>query len=67
MAPFVFWMVKGEGPTNVIHQDLASAEREAHRLARENPGKFFYVLQTIAAHRKLDVERIDLTEPEAPF
>ena len=29
-----FWMVKGAGPANAMHESLASAEREAQRLAR---------------------------------
>ena len=55
-----FWMVKGEGPTNVRHFSREDAEREADRLACENPGFPFFVLEAVSRHRKVDVERIDL-------
>lgn len=61
-SPQPFWMVKGAGPAKAIHGTRADAEREADRLARNNPGEAFYVLQAIACHRKVDVERISLIE-----
>ncbi len=39
-----FWMVKGFGPTTYEHECADSADREAERLARENPGIPFTVL-----------------------
>lgn len=53
-----FWMVKGDGPAVAKHSCRADAEREADRLARLNPGVEFYVLEAVAGHRKLDVERV---------
>lgn len=60
--PQPFWMVKGAGPASAIHGTRHEAEREAQRLARNHPGVAFYVMQTIACHRKVDVERISLIE-----
>ena len=53
-----FWMVQGDGPARVRHSLRAVAEREAQRLARENPGTEFYVMEAVAGHRKIDVERV---------
>ena len=66
--PEAFWMVKGPGPASARHDTRSSAEREAERLARANPGQDFYVLQAIALIRKVDVERIALCADEhIPF
>lgn len=68
--PKMFWMVRGpDGPPRVMHMHPDAAEAEAERLARVNPGKTFYVLEAIAAHRRVDVERIDLRDlsDEVPF
>lgn len=46
----MFWMVwqaGGNAPT-YKHGMESSAEREAERLARENPGTAFYVLQSVS-------------------
>ena len=40
-------MVKGSGPTNFVHIAPFDAIREAERLARQNPGRKFHVLQSI--------------------
>ena len=58
--PAMFWMVKGDGPAVVCHESRAVAESEAERLARLNPGTPFFVLEAIACHRRVDVERISL-------
>lgn len=68
--PERFWMVKGAGPASACHGSRAGAEREAERLARQNPGTLFYVLEAVACHRRVDVERIALDgrdDPEIPF
>ncbi|PJN96848.1 hypothetical protein CNY89_00115, partial [Amaricoccus sp. HAR-UPW-R2A-40] len=62
--PEAFWMVKGPGPASMRHDTRGSAEREAERLARANPGQSFYVLQAVALIRKIDVERIELCANE---
>ena len=64
-----FWMVKGPGPASVIHDNERDAEAEAERLALFHPGDQFFVMESVTAIRKLEVERIDLTgdEWEAPF
>lgn len=64
-APRRFWMVKGQGPANFPHDSRASAEREAERLARCNPGECFYVLEAVTAHIRHDVHRIVLTDADA--
>ena len=50
------------------YRDEEHAEQKAKALAIEHPGTWYYVLQTVSACRKSDVEWI-LTEdaPEAPF
>lgn len=63
--PARFWMVKGSGPAHIVHDSLTAAEAEAGRLAREYPGVSFYVMEAIACHRRVDVERIDLRGPGA--
>lgn len=62
MQPRKFWMVKGAGPTTCIHFEREDADREADRLSRLHPGVNFYILEAVACHRKVDVERIDLSE-----
>ena len=55
-----YWMVHGDGPTNYRHDSRASAVTEAERLARQNPGRIFVVLEAVEAIRKVDVERVEL-------
>lgn len=55
-----FWMVKGAGPSNVIHRSRQEAEQEAQRLARQHPGMSFFVMEAVTMYRKVDVERVDL-------
>lgn len=64
-----FWMVKGGGPSFHKHETRAAAEAEAMRLAGMDPGKLFYVMEAVAAHRCLAAERIAFREedPEIPF
>lgn len=55
---WTFWMVKSEfkGKENgcsVMHPSYNLAKEEANRLAKENPGKKFYLLQAIEFDRTL--------------
>ena len=50
-----FWMVVGRGTPVVKHASLTQAMEEASRLARENAGQRFTILQSVAS-----VERADL-------
>lgn len=52
-ATNIFWMVWCEngGRPTFKHWERANAEREAERLARENEGHLFYVLEAVAAKR----------------
>lgn len=61
-----FWMVKGRGPASYCHDSRASAEHEAKRLARENPGELFAVLEAVTGFKKPDVEEVQLEDP-LPF
>lgn len=66
----VFYMVKGHGPTSVKHYSREAAEREAKRLARENPETPFFVLEAIGGFVKDDVRQIELApaiDAELPF
>lgn len=67
--PQRFWMVQGDGPARYRHYTRASAETEAHRLARENPGRIFFVLETVSAVRRRDVDYISFRpdDEEIPF
>jgi hypothetical protein len=70
-APDKFWMVYGIGrgcPTKQ-HWSKADAEREAKRLARENPGSFFVVLEAVAAiaKREFDVITFRADDDGIPF
>ena len=51
---FMVWNPNGY-PPRVQHGDRASADREATRLARENPGQRFVVLMAMAEFIKDDV------------
>lgn len=68
-----FWMVygAGQGAPTARHGSQDIAETEARRLARNNPGIEFYVLQTVARAVKIDVqvtrfERRDI-DADIPF
>lgn len=68
-----FWMVygAGQGAPTARHKCFASARVEAERLARIAPGVRFFILETVGAVEKVDVQFIDLraTDPidEIPF
>jgi hypothetical protein len=57
-----FWVVWAEdgGVPTVMHDTVQSAEKEAERLARNNKGKAFHVLQSHGACVVDDLQRIDL-------
>lgn len=65
-----FWMVwrmHGNGPTR-MHDTKTSAINEAERLASNNPGFRFVVLEAICAREVNNMREIDLVEPEeVPF
>ncbi|WCR17548.1 hypothetical protein [Paracoccus alcaliphilus] len=68
--PEPFWMVKGAGPASCTHQSRRAAEMEADRLARLHPGHMFFVMEAVAMHRRVDVERVAFREDqreEIPF
>lgn len=62
--PKPFWMVKGTGPATAIHHTRTAAESEAQRLARLHPGQLFFVMEAVAMHRRVDVERVAFREDE---
>lgn len=51
---FLVWNPEGGAPT-VKQASYASAESEAKRLARNNPGVSFFVLAAVAEAKKIDV------------
>lgn len=72
MSDEPFWMVYGggQGAPRVMHATREIAEAEAKRLARNNPGVEFYVLESVSRAMKHDVEfvRIDRRNRHAiPF
>ena len=68
--PKHFWMVYGldQGAPAVRHEAEHIATAEAKRLARNNPGIEFYVLESVARALKADVV-FDRVEPidDHPF
>lgn len=73
MAPEPFWMVYGErqGPPAVQHASREIADAEAKRLARNNPGIRFFVMESVAVAEKHDVSFTAFTrrsiDDEIPF
>ena len=66
-APFwLVWNPQGHSP-QYQHSSTHSAEAEAKRLARNNPGQEFYVLAPIAKLVKQDVEETRYKLDEIPF
>jgi hypothetical protein len=55
-TPFwIVWSPRGDAPLR-RHTDALSAEVEAERMAKCNPGLEFYVLAPVCALRSVDVE-----------
>lgn len=63
---FVVWAEGGGNPT-VMHDTLNKATSEAERLARQNPGKAFHVLQSYGACVVDSLQRIDLRHDRDDF
>lgn len=65
---FVVWREGGNVP-RFRHNDITSAENEAERLAKANPGEPFFVLMPTAVfcERRVTVERFDVLATEIPF
>jgi hypothetical protein len=61
-----FWMVYGVGCGRPTYQHTSrdSAETEAKRLARSNPGTTFCVLEAVTAIRKHEFDVITLRAAE---
>ncbi|WP_420415273.1 hypothetical protein [Roseibium sp.] len=64
-----FWMIYGigQGRPSAQHRSYDVAAAEAKRLARQNPGVRFVVLQAIRAFEKLDVMETTISDPDIPF
>jgi hypothetical protein len=65
----VFWVVwePESGQPRVVHDREASAISEAHRLAKANTGKTFFVLKAISSYEHNAVRETILLEPDLPF
>lgn len=59
-APKPFWMIVGigQGSPSMKHDSIEKAETEAKRLARNNPGVTFVVLQAVSAVTKREFDTI---------
>jgi len=64
-----FWLVWRDGgwAPQYKHDSRKSAENEAERLARENPGQDFYVLMPVSRTVKSDVVTERFFDDELPF
>lgn len=73
MSTKKFWMVAGLGPSSYRHMTAIGAKNEAERLALQNPGREFYVLESVAVAVRRDVtwepiERVSFSaEDDVPF
>lgn len=67
MQPTFFVLEKTSGYTKYEHLYRSDAEKEAERLARQNPGKEFFVLAKIGVCKTMDVFWEHLDPCEAPF
>jgi|GEM_PF-846865 len=68
-----FWMVYNTGPYGGApfhkHQSRESADKEAQRLARENPGQSFIVLKSMGGFRAAEprIEPVKMVAMEKLF
>lgn len=62
----MFWMVIGSGVPNFRHDSLESAKKEAERLAKQQPGQGFTVLESVATVKTVGVswEELRVDKPE---
>jgi hypothetical protein len=51
-----FWMVLGSGTPVVRHRTLDAARSEAERLAMQQPGQEFAVLEAVAVVKKSELQ-----------
>lgn len=65
--PFWFVWNPSNRPPSFKHTTASGAMDEAERLARENPGQTFIVLESVMAYRIDALQRIDMRPPEQPF
>lgn len=61
-----FWMVYGigQGAPNVMHDTPLQARDEAKRLARNNPGVVFIILEAIGGCVKREFDTVSFRSPE---
>lgn len=65
--PFwLVWQPETGAPTH-RHPHENEARAEAARLARNNPGKAFFVLRVMAAYQKTDVAVTEFPLDDIPF
>ena len=50
-----FFMVLGAGEPTYRHLTLTAASQEAERLAKQNPGQTFTILQSVASVRRTEL------------
>lgn len=67
--PFwIVWAPQGERPPRVRHSQEHLAEAEAMRLARENPGHDFIVMQSVVRIKQpVKMELEHYSDPGVPF
>ena len=62
-----FWMVVGGGPPTYRHKYEMAARMEAERLARQQRGATFYVVEAVAAVTASDVHWDERLTESIPF
>lgn len=66
---YLVWSPQGTTPPSCRHLSQASADTEAKRLAKTNPGKQFYVLLALTVSEKPEVvtRELDTASALIPF
>lgn len=59
---WIVWSPQGEAPPRVVHETHFLANDEAERLARENPGKEFFVCMLFEGHQVSEKQMLDELE-----
>ena len=63
---FLVWQPE-TGYTRYRHDDYQLAQLEAERLAAQNPGKEFLVLQAVGGAVSTNIQRIEFDVSDIPF
>lgn len=63
-AFYIIWNPEGASPPRFRHEWFGSAANEAARLARENPGQEFIVMQAVRSVKVMDLTVTEFARSE---